>query len=185
MRSTKTIAILAMPGVQLLDVSGPLDVFAEANVQARAHAYRMRVIASHPGAICSSSGVRLMPDAVVGDEMDEPVHTLLVAGTPHAASTVSHLDVLTWLRERAPKVRRFGSVCSGAFVLAQAGLLNGRRVTTHWAVAEQLAREFPSVIVDADAIHVRDGRLRTAAGSRQASTLRWLWSRKTWAGTLP
>jgi transcriptional regulator GlxA family with amidase domain len=105
-----------------------------------------------------------MPDAVVGDEMDEPVHTLLVAGTPHAASTVSHLDVLTWLRERAPKVRRFGSVCSGAFVLAQAGLLNGRRVTTHWAVAEQLARDFPSVIVDADAIHVRDGRLRTAAG---------------------
>jgi len=164
MRSTKTIAILAMPGVQLLDVSGPLDVFAEANVQARAHAYRMRVIASHPGAICSSSGVRLMPDAIVGDEMDEPVHTLLVAGTPHAASTVSDLDVLTWLRERAPKARRFGSVCSGAFVLAQAGLLNRRRVTTHGAVAEQLARDFPSVIVDADAIHVRDGRLRTAAG---------------------
>ncbi|MDM0008963.1 GlxA family transcriptional regulator [Variovorax sp. J22G73] len=164
MRSTKTIAILAMPGVQLLDVSGPLDVFAEANVQAHAQAYRLKVIASRRGAIQSSSGVRLMPDEVIGDEFDEPIHTLLVAGTPHAASTVCDLGVSEWLRRRAPKVRRFGSVCSGAFVLAQAGLLDGRRVTTHWAVAEQLAQDFPSVTVDADAIHVRDGRLRTAAG---------------------
>lgn len=164
MRSTKTIAILAMPGVQLLDVSGPLDVFAEANVQARAQAYRLKVIASRRGAIQSSSGVRLMPDEVIGDERDEPIHTLLVAGTPHAAITVCDLGVSEWLRRRAPKVRRFGSVCSGAFVLAQAGLLDGRRVTTHWAVAEQLAHDFPSVTVDADAIHVRDGRLRTAAG---------------------
>ncbi|SFQ67140.1 Transcriptional regulator GlxA family, contains an amidase domain and an AraC-type DNA-binding HTH domain [Variovorax sp. OK605] len=164
MRSTKTIAILAMPGVQLLDVSGPLDVFAEANVQAHAQAYRLRVIATRRGAIRSSSGVRLMPDAVIGDEPEEPIHTLLVAGTPHAASAVSDLDVAAWLRQRTPKVRRFGSVCSGAFVLAQAGLLNGRRVTTHWAVADQLAHDFPSVTVDADAIHVRDGRLRTAAG---------------------
>lgn len=164
MRSTKTIAILAMPGVQLLDVSGPLDVFAEANVQAHAQAYRLKVIASRRGAIQSSSGVRLMPDEVIGDELDAPIHTLLVAGTPHAATTVCDLSVSEWLRRRAPKVRRFGSVCSGAFVLAQAGLLDGRRVTTHWAVAEQLAQDFPSVTVDADAIHVRDGRLRTAAG---------------------
>lgn len=164
MRTTKTIAILAMPGVQLLDVSGPLDVFAEANVQAHAQAYRLQVVASRRGPIHSSSGVRLMPDAVIGDDMSEPIHTLLVAGTPHAASTVFDLDVTAWLRQRTPKVRRFGSVCSGAFVLAQAGLLNGRRVTTHWAVADQLAQDFPSVTVDADAIHVRDGRVRTAAG---------------------
>jgi transcriptional regulator GlxA family with amidase domain len=165
MRTTKTIAILAMPGVQLLDVSGPLDVFAEANVQARTEAYRLRVIASQPGAIRSSSGVRLMPDAVIGEDMgDEPIHTLLVAGTPHAATAATNLDVTAWLRKLTPKARRFGSVCSGAFVLAQAGLLNGRRVTTHWAVADQLAQSFPAVQVDADAIHVRDGRLRTAAG---------------------
>lgn len=162
--STKTIAILAMPGAQLLDVSGPLDVFAEANVQAETDAYRLLVIASRPGPIRSSSGVRLMPDAVLGEEIEGPIHTLLVAGTPHAASAASNADVNAWLRKLTPKVRRFGSVCSGAFILAQAGLLNGRRVTTHWAVADQLARDFPSVTVDADAIHVRDGRLRTAAG---------------------
>ncbi|MGJ7531360.1 GlxA family transcriptional regulator [Variovorax sp. GB1P17] len=162
--TTKTIAILAMPGAQLLDVSGPLDVFAEANVQARTEAYRLLVIASRPGPIRSSSGVRLMPDAVVGEEIEGPIHTLLVAGTPHAASAASNADVNAWLRKLTPKVRRFGSVCSGAFILAQAGLLNGRRVTTHWAVADQLARDFPSVTVDVDAIHVRDGRLRTAAG---------------------
>lgn len=162
--TTKTIAILAMPGVQLLDVSGPLDVFAEANVQARMNAYRLLVIASQPGAVRSSSGARLMPDAVVGEEIEDPIHTLLVAGSPQAANTVFDANVGTWLRKLTPKVRRFGSVCSGAFVLAQAGLLSGRRVTTHWAVADQLARDFPSVTVDADAIHVRDGRLRTAAG---------------------
>jgi len=164
MPNTRTIAILAMPGVQLLDVSGPLDVFAEANVQARAEVYRLRVIASQPGAIRSSSGVRLMPDALIGEDLGEPIHTLLVAGTPHAASAATHAGVSAWLRELAPKARRFGSVCSGAFVLAQAGLLEGRRVTTHWAVADQLAQAFPKVQVDADAIHVRDGRLRTAAG---------------------
>lgn len=166
MRTPKTIAILALPGVQLLDVSGPLDVFAEANLQAGAEAYRLRVVASQPGPVRSSSGVRLMPDAVIGKEDDagEPIHTLLVAGSPHASSAVADAGVSAWLRVRIPAVRRYGSVCSGAFVLAQAGLLDGRRVTTHWAVAEQLARDFPAVTVDADAIHVRDGRLRTAAG---------------------
>ncbi len=164
MKATKTIAILAMPGVQLLDVSGPLDVFAEANLQAKAQAYRLLVIASKRGPVRSSSGVRLMPDATIGDAMHEPIHTLLVAGSPHAADAASDANVSAWLKQQTPKLRRFGSVCSGAFVLAQAGLLNGRRVTTHWAVAEQLARDYPSVTVDADAIHVRDGRLRTAAG---------------------
>jgi len=164
MRAPRTIAILSMPGVQLLDVSGPLDVFAEANVQAGATAYRLLVVGSRKGAIRSSSGVRLMPDAVIGDDGIGPVHTLLVAGSPHAENAASDICVNAWLRRLAPKTRRFGSVCSGAFVLARAGLLDGRRVTTHWAVAQQLAQDFPSVTVDADAIHVRDGRLRTAAG---------------------
>lgn len=164
MKPPKTIAILAMPGVQLLDVSGPLDVFAEANLQAGTQAYSLQVIATRRGPVRSSSGARLMPDAVIGDPVEAPIHTLLVAGSPHAAGAVADAGVSAWLKQRIPTVRRFGSVCSGAFVLAQAGLLNGRRVTTHWAVADQLARDFPAVTVDADAIHVRDGRLRTAAG---------------------
>jgi transcriptional regulator GlxA family with amidase domain len=164
MRKTRVIAILAMPGVQLLDVSGPLDVFAEANVQLRSEAYRLRVIGSRPGPIRSSSGARLLPDAVIGDRTTEKFDTLLVAGCPNAADAATDTRVVDWLRKVAPTTRRYGSVCSGAFALAAAGLLDGRRVTTHWAVAARLAQAFPSVTIDADAIHVRDGRVRTAAG---------------------
>ena len=160
----KTIVMVALPGVQLLDVSGPLDVFAEANVQLGREAYRLIVAAGEPGPVRSSSGVRLMPDRIIDRDIEEPIDTLLVAGCPNAAVVPTDGVVVDWLRRRAPTVRRFGSVCSGAFFLAAAGLLSGRHVTTHWAVAAELARQFPDVMVDEDAIHVSDGPLRTAAG---------------------
>src|ERR1044072_2830166 len=161
---TKTVVIVALPGVQLLDVSGPLDVFAEANVQAGYEAYRLLVAAQQLGPIRSSSGVRVMPDMIIGRDTAEKIDTLLVAGCPNAAEVPADSSFVGWLRRRAPTARRFGSVCSGAFFLAATGLLDGRRVTTHWAVAEQLALSYPNVIVDQDAIHVSDGKLRTAAG---------------------
>jgi transcriptional regulator GlxA family with amidase domain len=161
---TRTIAILALPGVQLLDVSGPLDVFAEANSQTGAEVYRLQIVASRSGAIRSSSGVCLVPDAVIGAGKPEKIDTLLVAGCPNALDSAPDSRVVAWLQSVVPKVRRYGSVCSGAYFLAAAGLLDKRRVTTHWAVADRLAEMFPSITVDADAIHVRDGRLRTAAG---------------------
>jgi transcriptional regulator GlxA family with amidase domain len=164
MRKPRNVAILALPGVQLLDVCGPLDVFAEANAQVAAEVYQLRIIGSRAGPIRSSSGARLLPDLIVGDRMPEKLDTLLVAGCPNAAEASPDARVLDWLRKTVPTVRRYGSVCSGAFFLAAAGLLEGRRVTTHWAVAERLAQAFPGVIIDADAIHVRDGRIRTAAG---------------------
>ena len=164
MRKPRNVAILALPGVQLLDVCGPLDVFAEANAQVAAEVYQLRIIGSRAGPIRSSSGARLLPDFIVGDRMPEKLDTLLVAGCPNAAEASPDARVLDWLRKTVPTVRRYGSVCSGAFFLAAAGLLEGRRVTTHWAVAERLAQAFPGVIIDADAIHVRDGRIRTAAG---------------------
>jgi transcriptional regulator GlxA family with amidase domain len=164
MTNTRTVAILALPGVQLLDVSGPLDVFAEANVQARRELYRLLLVASEGGEIRSSSGTRLMPDQVIGAPLREPIDTLLVSGCPNAAEMSPAPAVVNWLRQVAPAARRYGSVCSGAFFLAAAGLLDGKRVTTHWAVADQLAEAYPSITVEADAIHVRDGRLRTAAG---------------------
>ncbi|MEH2549180.1 transcriptional regulator GlxA family with amidase domain [Bradyrhizobium sp. AZCC 2262] len=160
----KTVVIVALPGVQLLDVAGPLDVFAEANTQAGCPAYRLFVAAGSPGPIRSSSGVHLMPDRIIDRGFTERIDTLLVAGCPNAAEAPADSIVVEWLRRRAPTARRFGSVCSGAFFLAAAGLLDGRRVTTHWAVADVLAEKFPSVVVDRDAIHVTDGRLRTAAG---------------------
>jgi transcriptional regulator GlxA family with amidase domain len=160
----RTVAILAVPGIQLLDVSGPLDVFAEANAQAGREVYRLRVIAAVPGDIRSSSGARLVPDGVVGQMRSEPIDTLLIAGSPNAAQVRLNDTVVNWLRRVAPTTRRYGSVCTGAFFLAAAGLLDGKRVTTHWALAGELAQAYPSIDVDADAIHVRDGKLRTAAG---------------------
>jgi transcriptional regulator GlxA family with amidase domain len=164
MKEPRAIAIVAMPGVQLLDVSGPLDVFAEANVQAQKNAYRLLIVAKNAGHIRSSSGVRLVPDLVIGDAAEVRIDTLLVAGCPNAADVPPDATVVAWLRRIAPRARRYGSVCSGAFLLAATGLIDGRRVTTHWAVAQQLALHYPSVTVDEDAIHVRDGPLRTAAG---------------------
>lgn len=163
-KKAKTIVMLALPGVQLLDVSGPLDVFAEANAQAGYETYRLLVATGEPGPIHSSSGVRIMPDRIIDRDIDEPIDTLLVAGCPNAATVPADSQVVDWLRRRAPTARRFGSVCSGAFFLAAAGLLDGRRVTTHWAVSDELARQFPDVVVDEDAIQISDGPLRTAAG---------------------
>ena len=164
MKGPRTVAILAMPGVQLLDVSGPLDVFAEANVQAGREVYRLLVVAGSAGFLHSSSGVRLVPDWVIGGAAELKIDTLLVAGCPNAVEVRPDIRAVEWLRRAAPRTRRYGSVCSGAFLLAAAGLIDGRRVTTHWAVAQQLARQYPRIILDEDAIHVRDGRLRTAAG---------------------
>jgi len=164
MTKTRTVAILALPGVQLLDVSGPLDVFAEANVQARRDVYRLLVVARERGEVRSSSGTRLMPDLVIGEPLRERIDTLLVAGCPNAAEISPAPAVTSWLRQVAPATRRYGSVCSGAFFLAASGLLDGKRVTTHWAVADRLAEAYPAITVEADAIHVRDGKLRTAAG---------------------
>ena len=130
MKKKMTIAILATPGVQLLDVSGPLDVFAEANVQTGTDFYELRVVGSALGAIRSSSGVRLLPDLVIGQKLTDKIDTLLVAGAPNLAEATFDSLVTNWLRQVAPKVRRYGSVCSGAFLLAKAGLLNGRRVAT-------------------------------------------------------
>ncbi|HWT96148.1 MAG TPA: AraC family transcriptional regulator, partial [Terriglobales bacterium] len=153
-----------MPGVQLLDVSGPLDVFAEANVQTRKEAYRLEIVATGPGPLTSSSGTRLLPDRVITDPASEKIDTLLVAGCPNAAEMNPDPALIAWLQKNAAQSRRFGSVCTGTFFLAAAGLLEGKHVTTHWAVADRLARAYPKVTVARDAIHVRDGKLRTAAG---------------------
>ena len=159
----RTIALLALPEVQLLDVSGPLDVFAQANVEAGRDVYALRVVACAPGPIRSASGVRLLPDLVAGTSRPR-FDTLLIAGAPHAADLLLESALLRWVRATAGAARRFGSVCTGAFVLGAAGLLDGRRVTTHWAAADALRSRYPGATVEVDALHVRDGKLRTAAG---------------------
>lgn len=163
MSQPKRIAMLALPNVQLLDVSGPLDVFAQANVEAGKQIYDLFVVGCAPGPIRSSSGARLMADLIVGEPTDA-FDTLLVAGAPDAQALQFPVDMLAWLRHTAGAARRFGSVCTGAFPLAAAGLLEDKHITTHWAAVHAFALAYPGVKVDVDALHVRDGRVRTAAG---------------------
>jgi len=160
---SKIVAILALPGMQLLDVSGPLDVFAQANLEVGSQVYSLKVIACEAGPITSSSGARLLPDFVAGEPMGR-LDTFIVAGAPHASSMHFKSELLSWMRSCAGQSRRFGSVCTGAFALAAAGLLNEKRITTHWACVGQMVLQYPQVKVEEDALHVRDGKLRTSAG---------------------
>lgn len=158
------IAILAFPRVQLLDVVGPSDVFAEASRQlGDPRAYRVQVIGTQAGTIKGSSGLRLGVDATVATHRGT-LDTLLVAGSPEVDTIAADAELGAWLRRQSRSVRRIGSVCSGAFVLASAGLLDGKRVTTHWNSADRLAAAYPQVCVESDSIHVKDGNTWTSAG---------------------
>jgi transcriptional regulator GlxA family with amidase domain len=158
------IAILAFPRFQLLDVAGPADVFAEASRQlGKPSAYQVQVISAYEGVLQSSAGVRLVADASVSTHRGR-IDTLLVAGSPVIEDLSADVPLQDWLRRQSRAVRRYGSVCTGAFVLAAAGLLEGKRVVTHWQVTERLAAAYPGTRVEADAIHVRDGKLVTSAG---------------------
>ena len=158
------VSILAFPRVQLLDVAGPADVFAEAARQlGQPRAYQVQVIGTAAGVLKSSSGVRLAVDATVSAHRG-PIDTLLVAGSPVIHEVTGDTALHTWLRRQSRTVRRYGSVCSGAFVLAAAGLLDGKRVATHWNSTARLAMAYPLACVEPDAIYVKDGKLFTSAG---------------------
>ncbi|AWY38418.1 helix-turn-helix domain-containing protein [Pseudomonas putida] len=158
------ITLLAFPRVQLLDVVGPADVFSEAAKQlGNPRAYRIEVIGTDKGMIKGSSGLRLAIDETF-ETYKGRIDTLLVAGSPHIDEIAQNPALQDWLRKQAGSVRRIGSVCSGAFLLAAAGLLDGRRVTTHWNSSAKLAREHPHTQVDADSIFIKDGNLYTSAG---------------------
>ncbi len=176
-RSSKTrktteprrIAIVAFPNLQVLDVTGPHEVFARTArwlcEQGRRTdlAYTTELLATAPGVIAASSGLRLVVDRPL-HEVRGSIDTLLVAGGTGTPAAMQDQTLLRWLRRVAPRVRRLGSVCTGAFILAEAGLLNGRRATTHWGSCAAMARRYPHVTVDADPIFVRDGNVYTSAG---------------------
>ena len=161
----RRVEIVAFPQVQLLDVSGPLQVFASANDHALERGapapYRI-ALRSTDAQVQTSSGVVLM--AAPLPRRGPPPDTLLVAGGQGVAQAVRDTGLLRWLTVRAAQARRVGSVCTGAFVLGAAGLLDGRRAVTHWQACEQLQRRFPLARVEHDPIFVRDGSLWTSAG---------------------
>jgi transcriptional regulator GlxA family with amidase domain len=162
------IALFAYPDVQALDLSGPLEMFARATRllrdEGRTHpGYSLAVVGTAMGPITASSGFRFLPDTTFRALRSE-VDTLLVVGGRGVGALMGDRDVLEWLRRMAGRVRRLGSVCTGAFLLAEAGLLDGRAVSTHWSRAEELAQRYPRVRVEQDRIWVRDGNLYTSAG---------------------
>lgn len=159
-----TVAIAIFPGVQALDVAGPVDVFAETNgfLPPDRH-YAITLVGAQPGVVHASNGIALVADeAFDGPRRDFDL--ALVAGGPALPEASPDANLTRWLADVAARCPRYGSICTGAFALGHAGLLDGRQVTTHWQHAQQLAEQFPRAHVDFDRIYLRDERLVTSAG---------------------
>jgi transcriptional regulator GlxA family with amidase domain len=162
----RTIALLSFDGVAALDITGPYEVFSLPSYLAQDKAvppYRIVLLADQPGPIRSASGLSLIADASWRNFQDK-IDTLLVCGGPDMTTPQNNQKLLARIRTMARRTRRIGSICTGAFLLAEAGLLKNRRATTHWRDASRLAQEYPSIIVEPDAIYVKDGCVYTSAG---------------------
>jgi transcriptional regulator GlxA family with amidase domain len=159
----RTVLIVLFDGVQSLDVTGPLEVFAGARDHAGERAYRVRTASLGAAPVRTTSGLGLLPDGDLRAESpDAPPGLLIVPGGSGARRRDP--EVVAWVRDRAPRAQRVASVCTGAFVLAAAGLLDGRRATTHWSQCAALRDQYPAVTVDPDPIYVKDGNVTTSAG---------------------
>ena len=162
----RVVEVLAYPAVQVLDVAGPVQVFASANdhvvAAGGAPAYLIKVVAQGGEGAAASSGLTLAAGPLT--EGGETVDTLLVAGGKGAEVAAEDRALIDWVRQRAAQARRVASVCTGAILLAAAGLLDGRRAATHWEYCARLAQRFPAVRVEPEPIFVRDGSVWTSAG---------------------
>jgi transcriptional regulator GlxA family with amidase domain len=154
---TRRVGFVVFPGFQLLDATGPIAAFDIAK-RFSPDAYRIELISAGGGKVASSAGVSLETSPLSNDPWD----TIIVAGGGPARLPGEHREIVEWLRRS--RARRTVSVCSGAFLLAEAGLLDGKRATTHWSATEGFARRFPRVKVDADRIYIRDGSIWTSGG---------------------
>ncbi|WP_327342511.1 GlxA family transcriptional regulator [Streptomyces europaeiscabiei] len=155
----RTVLVVLFDGVQSLDVTGPMEVFAGAE-QHTPGTYHISTASLDGTPVRASSGLTLVPDHTLADA--PAPHTLLVPGGQGTRNPAP--EVIAWLREHGPRAERLVSVCTGAILLAEAGLLDGRRATTHWAYCDTLARHHPAIEVDPDPIFVRDGQVATSAG---------------------
>jgi len=164
-RSALRVLIVAVPPMRTLDVFGPAEVFGDANwLRGGDLAYEVNIIsACADRVVLNHLGTPVHTDSTYR-EYRGPIDTLLVAGCMGPRELHYEPGFLDWLRLQSTRARRFGSICTGAFVLAKAGLLDGRRATTHWNWATELAQDYPSVAVDPDPIYIRDGSCYTSAG---------------------
>jgi transcriptional regulator GlxA family with amidase domain len=154
----RKVVIIGPPPVQVLDVTGPLEVFSNAPD------YEIRL--ANPGVertLQTNRGI-VLADAIPIADVHGPIDTLIVAGGPGAESGSYDPEFIAWIGKAAGHSRRVASICTGAFLLAEAGLLNGKQAVTHWNFCDRLAREYPEVIVRPEPIYLRDGSIYTSAG---------------------
>ena len=167
LKPERRIAVAVYPGVSLLDLGGPLEAFRVASefagTRSRRLNYKCSVVSSRGGQVPTADGVPLITESIRSLDRIE-IDTLIVPGAFLVEDVTRDVELIKWVAKRAPKCRRVCSVCVGSFMLAAAGLLNGRRVATHWMHTQLLARQYPDVKVEPDAIFVRDGRVWSSAG---------------------
>jgi transcriptional regulator GlxA family with amidase domain len=161
----KNVVMFAFENAQLLDVTGPMQILAGVNDErpSETPGYRLTLLAERKGAFATTSGLQLVAKGGWRD-LPRAIDTMIVAGGEGTREAMRNKVLVQAINGAALKARRVVSVCSGAFLLAQAGLLKGKRATTHWASAADLARIFPDVVVEPDAIFIRDGNVWTSAG---------------------
>lgn len=162
MTPPREIVLFAPADVHALEIASVMDTFNQANAQAGSTLYTMTFVAERRNTLRSTSGLRIVPDLSIDDPVPE-ADTLMVAGS-YGIPEIPSDTVTAWLRRRSASARRYGAICTGAFLIGAAGLIDGRSVTTHWAYAGELTARFPSSRVDAEKIFIRDGPLFTSAG---------------------
>lgn len=161
--ASRTIGLLAYDDMQALDLTGPLDVFGAANALAAGNPpYELHVTGLQTGAVRAENGLMVLPACTIEDA--PPLDTLVIPGGAGSRAGDPDPRLLDWLRRQANTTRRVVSVCTGAYMLAATGLLDGRRVTTHWQYADDLAQRFPAVHVEPDRLFLRDGCFATSGG---------------------
>jgi transcriptional regulator GlxA family with amidase domain len=158
----KRIVITAFPDVQALDITGPAEVFSIATALG-VHEYEVAIAARAGEGIRTSSGLELTPHRAL-TPIRGMVDTLMVPGGAGTLQALDDAELIRWIARTARRARRVASVCTGAFLLAEAGLLDGRRVTTHWSAGAALGHRYPAVTVEEDPIFIREGNVWTSAG---------------------
>lgn len=165
---SRTIGILAFPNVEVLDITGPYEVFNFANLGlirrgiTQQNIYNLKILAEKPGPIATLSGLQIVADDMYGSA-DAEFDTLLIPGG-FVEKALSNPKLIAWIKTMSHKVRRLVSVCTGAFLLAEAGILDGCRATTHWDFCQQLSNNYPGVKVEPDYIFIKDGHIFTSGG---------------------
>ena len=157
-----SIVIVAFPSAQILDVTGPLEVFSTASRFLPIPRYRTEIVSAQGGSVLSTSGLQFLTTPIA--DVQGPIDTLVVSGGRDMNDASADEYLVHQVQRLGIHARRVTSVCSGAFLLAATGLLDGHRATTHWAECDLLTRDYPQIVVEPDAIYVHDGNVWTSAG---------------------